>query len=113
MADTLYNGRRFRTLNVLNEGVREVLGIEIDTSLPAKRVVRVLNQLKEWYGVPEAIRCDNGPELISSKFASWCEENKDWTWMWKSLRTREPANIIASGLLEMFQKAPTAPTPSC
>ena len=35
MSDTLYGGRRFRTLNVLDEGVREGLAIEIDTSLPA------------------------------------------------------------------------------
>src|SRR5207302_5329290 len=38
MSDTLYGGRRFRTLNVLDEGVREVLAIEVDTSLPAERV---------------------------------------------------------------------------
>lgn len=62
MADTLYGGRRFRTLNVLDEGVREALAIEIDTSLRAERVVRVLEQLKDWRGLPQAIRCDNGPE---------------------------------------------------
>lgn len=39
MRDTLYGGRRFRTLNVLDEGVREGVAIEIDTSLPAERVV--------------------------------------------------------------------------
>src|SRR5437879_8396304 len=42
MSDSLYQGRRFRTLNVLDEGVREALAIEIDTSLPAARVVRTL-----------------------------------------------------------------------
>ena len=46
MHDTLYVGRRFRTLNVLDEGVREALAIEVDTSLPAERVVRVLDQGK-------------------------------------------------------------------
>ncbi len=80
MHDTLYNGRRFRTLNVMDEGVREALGIEIDTSLPAERVVRFLKQLKDWYGLPEAIRCDNGPEFISSTFAGWCEENDVAIW---------------------------------
>jgi len=38
MSDSLYQGRRFRTLNVLDEGVREGLAIEIDTNLPAQRV---------------------------------------------------------------------------
>ena len=45
MHDTLYYGKPFRTLNVLEEANRQVLGIEIDTSLPAARVVRVLEQL--------------------------------------------------------------------
>ena len=63
--DTLYNGRRFRTLNVLDEGVREGLDIEIDTSLPGARLVRTMERIKGWRGLPEAIRCDNGPELIS------------------------------------------------
>ena len=63
MSDSLYQGRRFRTLNILDEGVREALAIEIDTSLPAQRVVRVLQQLETWRGLPKAIRLDNGPEL--------------------------------------------------
>ena len=35
MSNTLYSGRRFRILNILDEGVREALDIVIDTSLPA------------------------------------------------------------------------------
>jgi hypothetical protein len=46
-------------LNVLDEGVREALAIEIDTSLPAARVVRTLQQLATWRGLPKAIRLDN------------------------------------------------------
>lgn len=74
MSDTLYNGRRFRTLNVIDDGVREALGIEIDTSLPSERVIRSLEQIIEWRGLPKSIRCDNGPEYISHKFSDWCEE---------------------------------------
>jgi hypothetical protein len=59
MSDSLYQGRRFRTLNILDEGVREALAIEIDTSLPAQRVVRTLQQLEAWRGLPKAIRLDN------------------------------------------------------
>jgi len=59
MSDSLYHGRRFRTLNILDEGVREALAIEIDTSLPAERVVRTLQQLAAWRGLPKAIRLDN------------------------------------------------------
>jgi putative transposase len=75
MSDALYHGRRFRTLNVLDEGVREALAIVIDTSIPGGRVVRTLNQLVEWRGRPDAIRVDNGPEYLSQVFADWCRDN--------------------------------------
>ncbi len=75
MSDCLYEGRRFRILNVLDEGVREALAIEVDTSLRAKRVVRVLERLVELRGAPRAIRMDNGPELLAEEFVSWCERH--------------------------------------
>lgn len=73
MQDTLYCGKRFRTLNILDEGTRECLAIEVDTSLPAGRVVRTLERLKEERGLPNQIRVDNGPELISAEFFDWCD----------------------------------------
>lgn len=75
MHDALYGGRAFRTLNVIDEANREGLAIEAGMSVPASRVVRVLEQLIEIHGRPEAIRCDNGPEFTSQKFADWCDEN--------------------------------------
>lgn len=73
--DTLYCGKRFRTLNVLDEATRECLAIEVDTSLPAARVIRVLEQLESERGrLPAQIRVDNGPELISNKLTDWCHE---------------------------------------
>ena len=75
MRDTMYDGRPFRTLNVIDEGNREALRIECGTSIPATRVVRVLNQLVEVYGKPEAIRLDNGPELTAEAFVEWAEQN--------------------------------------
>lgn len=75
MHDTLWCGKRFRTLNVFDEGVREVLAIEVDSSLPADRVIRVLDQLRESRPLPVQIRVDNGPELVSSKLVAWCEIN--------------------------------------
>lgn len=76
MSDALYRGRRFRTLNVLDEGVREELAIEADTSLPAARVVRTLGQLAQWRGLPKAIRLDNGPEFIARELADWCDQHE-------------------------------------
>ncbi|AGT09304.1 transposase [Paracoccus aminophilus JCM 7686] len=74
MADRLVDGRQFRFLNVLDDFNREGLGIEVDFSLPAERVVRSLNQIIEWRGKPLAIRVDNGPECISSTLMIWAEK---------------------------------------
>ena len=80
MSDTLYGGRRLRTFNILDEGVREGLAIEIDTSLPAERVIRVLEQVVNWRGQPQAIRLDNGPEFIAERFITWCSERAIQLW---------------------------------
>ena len=66
---------RFRTFNVLDDFNREILAIEIDTSLPSERLVRVFGQLKEERGLPDVLRTDNGPEFLGEVFVSWCEAN--------------------------------------
>lgn len=71
MHDALYCGRRFRTLNVIDEANRECLTIEIGTSIPSARLIRILSRLVDYYGAPDAIRLDNGPELISGTFTEW------------------------------------------
>lgn len=98
MHDSLWIGKRFRTLNVLDEGVREVLEIEINTSLPGERVVRVLEKLKILRGLPEAIRCDNGPELLSHVFVEWCEENG------VDIRYIEPGKPNQNAIIERFNR---------
>jgi len=42
-ADTLYGGGSFRTRNMIGEGTREVLGIDVATSIPSLRVFRSWN----------------------------------------------------------------------
>jgi len=74
MSDALQSGRKLRTFNLIDDFNREALAIEIDTSLPAERVIRVLEQVIDWRGIPKRIRVDNGPEFISFKLATWCEE---------------------------------------
>ena len=74
MHDQLADGRRYRLFNVIDDCNREGLGIEVDFSLPAERVIRALDQIIEWRGQPEIIRCDNGPEYISELLKSWSEE---------------------------------------
>ena len=74
MHDQLENGRSYRLFNVIDDHNREGLAIEVDFSLPAARVVRVLDQIIEWRGKPERLRCDNGPEYISGQLSSWAEK---------------------------------------
>lgn len=76
MNDTLWDGRKFRLLNIIDDYNREVLAMETDTSLPTVRVIRVLEYLKEFRGLPNMIRVDNGPEFISHKLDMWCRNNK-------------------------------------
>jgi len=76
MSDSLSDGRTFRTLNVIDDFNREALWIEVDTSLPAERVVQVLDRLLDWRTVPRTIRMDNGPELISRRLKKWAKEQQ-------------------------------------
>jgi putative transposase len=76
MADRLGNSWAFRLLNVLDDFNREGLGIEVDFSLPAERVIRSLDRIIEWRGKPLNIRVDNGPEYISGKLLAWAEKHQ-------------------------------------
>jgi len=76
MSDTLWDGRRYRLLNIVDDYNRELLHIEADLSLPTLRVIRVLEYLKEFRGLPNIIRVDNGPEFISHKLDQWCRQNQ-------------------------------------
>lgn len=98
MADALYGGRPFRTLNVIDEGNREVLGIEIATSIPARRVIRVMEQLIEINGRPRALRLDNGSELTSTAFTEWCAEQHI------ELRFIQPGKPDQNAFIERFNR---------
>lgn len=76
MHDQLSDGRSYRLFNVIDDFNREGLGIEVDLSLPALRVIRALDQIIEWRGKPAMIRCDNGPEYISGELIAWAERHR-------------------------------------
>jgi putative transposase len=76
MHDSLNSGRPFRTLNVLDDFNREALWIEVETSLPALRVTRVLDILAQVRGYPSRLRLDNGPEFIARRLADWAQQHQ-------------------------------------
>lgn len=76
MSDSLENGSKLRTFNVIDDYNRECLTIDVDRSLPSKRVIRALEQVIEWRGKPAALRCDNGPEYISGEMVNWANQNQ-------------------------------------
>jgi putative transposase len=69
--DNLASGRKFRTLNLMDGYTRESPRIEVDTSLPGLRVVRVLEEVARERGYPQAVQVDNGPEFISRVVDQW------------------------------------------
>ncbi|HEX7341904.1 MAG TPA: IS3 family transposase [Rhodanobacteraceae bacterium] len=73
MHDQLGDGRSFRLFNVIDDYNREGLGIEADLSLPTTRVIRTLEQVIEWRGQPQVLRCDNGPKYISGALRTWAD----------------------------------------
>lgn len=75
MSDGLYSGPRFRTFNLIDDYNREGLAIEIDTSLRAPRLLRVLDRLKAERGLPDVLRVDNGPEFLSQLLIDWAQAN--------------------------------------
>jgi putative transposase len=76
MSDALLSGQRFRTLNLIDDYNREALAIEVDTSLPGQRVVRVLERIADWRGYPQRIRIDNGPEFMSKALLTWGQQHQ-------------------------------------
>ncbi len=73
--DQLSDGRRFRTLTIVDSFTRECPAIEVDTSLSGKRVARVLNRLAFLRGLPEVITVDNGPEFAIRALDAWAYRN--------------------------------------
>ena len=98
MSDTLYEGRRFRTLNILDEGNREALAIDVAVSLPSVRVIAVLEELVALHGAPRALRLDNGPELISTALTRWCAQHHI------ALRYIQPGKPQQNAYIERFNR---------
>jgi len=96
MADVLVGGRRFRILNVLERLSREALASEVDTSLPALRVTRVLDEIALERGYPIGIVVDNGSEFRSTALDAWAYEHG------VMLEFIQPGKPIQNATIESF-----------
>lgn len=94
--DYLVGGRRVRTLNIVDAYTRECHAIEVDTSLPGGRVVRVLDALVAKHGRPSGITVDNGPEFISQALDRWAFANG------VALHFIQPGKPVQNAFVESF-----------
>lgn len=96
VSDTLESGRRFRVFNVEDQFTRRGLGVEVDTSLPGARVVRVLDRLVAAWGRPAMVVSDNGTELTCNAMLRWTAENAvEWHYI-------QPGKPMQNGFMESF-----------
>ncbi|MCB9472805.1 MAG: IS3 family transposase [Candidatus Delongbacteria bacterium] len=99
MSDSLWDGRKFRTFNVIDDCNREALAIEIDLNLPAPRVVRTLDRLAARRGYPRQVRMDNGPEFVSNAMAEWAVDHA------VQLEFIQPGKPTQNSLVERFNRS--------
>jgi putative transposase len=97
VSDVLAWGRRIRLFTVVDIFTREALAIEVDTSLPGGRVVRVLERLVAERGGPDEIVLDNGPELAGKAVDQWSYERG------VRLCFIEPGKPVQNAFVESFQ----------
>ena len=75
MSDALANGRKLRALTVIDHFNLECKGLRMHHSIPAYKLIEILEELFDMHGKPKRIRTDNGPEFISKKFGLWLKKN--------------------------------------
>ena len=98
MSDSLVGGRKFRTFNVMDDCTREVLAIEIDTSLSSLRIIRTLERVIAQRGAPKIFRTDNGPEFTSKDFELWCKDHEI------QIQYIQPGKPMQNGYIERFNR---------
>lgn len=75
VSDALFDGRRFRSLTVVDHFTHECLDIVVDQSLRGEHVAEAMARLVEQRGKPAAIKVDNGSEFAGKVMDRWAYEN--------------------------------------
>lgn len=98
MSDSLFNSRRFRTLNIIDDYNRELIWIEAGLSIGAMHMTELLEWIVKERGKPKAIRTDNGPEFTSSVFTNWCHNHRI------EIRYIQPGKPVQNAFIERFNR---------
>lgn len=98
MSDALSTGRKLRILNIMDDCTRESLAAYADFSIPAEKVVLVLQDIISERGKPQQIRVDNGPEFLSSVFTEWCFQSEI------EIKYIQPGRPMQNGYIERLNK---------
>jgi len=96
MSDSLFNGRRFRTLTMMDLYSRECLNIYAGKSIKGDTVVDILETIKSHRGLPERIRVDNGPEFVSKALDNYSYHNNI------KLEFSRPGKPVDNAFIESF-----------
>jgi len=75
VSDALFDGRRLRSLTVVDNFSRECLAIVMGQSLLGEDVVEVLEHLRQERSSPRRVQVDNGREFISIVLDKWAYDH--------------------------------------
>jgi putative transposase len=76
MSDSLYDGRRFRILTLVDNMTRESPTIAVNRSFSGQAVAEVLERLAQTTGLPQVIQVDNGPEFVAKALDEWAHRHQ-------------------------------------
>lgn len=96
VSDALADGRPFRSFALVDDFTRECPAREVSHSLPALRVIQVLQRLASVRGLPRSIVCDNGPEFAGRTLDYWAHERG------VELQFIRPGKPIENAVIESF-----------
>ena len=98
MSDSLTNGTKIRSFNIIDDYNKEALALEVSNSMPTTKIIRALTQVIPQRGKPKILRCDNGPEYISHKLKYWAQSQDI------HLLYIQPGNPTQNAYIERFNR---------
>ncbi|WP_370688445.1 integrase core domain-containing protein [Chryseobacterium sp. EO14] len=99
MSDSLFNSRRFLTLDIIDDYNREAIWIEIGLSIGVIHMTDLLEWIVKERGKPRAIRIDNDPEFTISIFTNWCHKHRI------EIRYIQPGKTTQNAFIKRFNRS--------